>query len=438
MSAAFIFCPQCGARAAADAPSCPACGVGLNSAPDRRPGRQSRQLPAAYDFRHGEDDLHESAAGGRARILSWLSLGCIVLCISGAAGLALRYRADEEARLAIPATATATLMRPDLPTITPGPPTVAPTSTPQPTDIPSPEPTRAPCIRRVAAGDSLIGIIAGCGHSSLEILPTVKAINGIVDETRIQIGAAIVVPWPQPTFDPEATAAPASADSLRAEGDDYGADLSLLSFDPFAPTATATLLPGLMWHRVQADENMILIALRYHTNAKTLSDLNPEIEFALCDFGMDSGGPECIVQLFQGQLMRVPAPTPTPTKVPSPTGRETATPSPSPTVNKPHALSPANQAFFGPQDQITLRWVATGALSPGEIYRVTLEERAAGVEYSADTRDLYFILPPRWQARDAERHTYTWRVSIVDEARGTVKQSTETMTLVWQGAGGSA
>ena len=80
---------------------------------------------------------------------------------------------------------------------------------------------------------------------------------------------------------------------------------------------------------------MILIALQHDTTVKTLSDLNPEIDFSLCDFSSDYGGPECTVQLRYDQRIRVPAPTPTMTPIPTASGSETPTPSPTATFNAP-------------------------------------------------------------------------------------------------------
>ena len=42
---------------------------------------------------------------------------------------------------------------------------------------------------------------------------------------------------------------------------------------------------------------MIVLALKYDSDAKQLSELNPEIPFSLCEFGLKFGGPECIVDL---------------------------------------------------------------------------------------------------------------------------------------------
>ena len=166
-----------------------------------------------------------------------------------------------------------------------------------------------------------------------------------------------------------------------------------------------------------------------------MSDLNPEIDFARCDFGETYGGPECIVQLSQGQILRVPAPTATPTIEPTPSGSETPTPLPTPTFNVPNAISPPNQTFIGAQEQVTLRWVSTGTLSPTEVYRVVVSDVTTGDTFTADTLDLFFIVPSDWQAKDGERHNYIWQVSVVDFEADTNSYSTQARTFVWQGAG---
>jgi hypothetical protein len=290
-------------------------------------------------------------------------------------------------------------------------------------------------VETVVAGDSLIGIILRCGHNTRDIVPTVVELNGIADETRIQVGQQIIVPWPTPTTDPNATPTQTPEPSSNAEGTPD--EVALVAFDPFAPTATATLLPGVMWHTVQPEENMIIIAANYGANAKVLSDLNPEINFARCDFGQTYGGPECIVQLSQGQQVRVPSPTGTPTIEPSPSGSETPTPLPTATFNAPSAINPANQAFFGEFEQVTLRWVSTGTLAHNEVYRVAVSDITSGEAYIADTRDLFYILPEDWQASDGNRHNYIWQVSVVNTDTNQSSYSTETRTFVWQGIGES-
>ena len=429
MSESFKHCAICQSRSAGDARHCANCGASLENV---AAFHAASSLPARrqYDFRYGETDLLESAAHEAARKSCLvLLLFAVMFAFCGVVGLLQ----TESARRASSRSQPLATVRPTLPpyaTVTMGPPTATVAATTEPTLPPTPSHTPAPCARQVVAGDSLIGIIAGCGHRSLALLPTVMALNGIADETRIQVGQRIIVPRPTPTLNPDAASAPAGEAS--ASEDDAG--LALLSFDPFAPTIEPTLLPGLMWHTVAKDENMILIALQYKSNAKQLSDLNPEVEFALCDFGLEFGGGECRVNLAQGQRIRVPAPTATPTIAPTSDGSETPTPTVTATINAPHAYSPIDETIFTARDQITLRWVATGSLNSDQLYLVSVENDA-GDRFSAETRDLFFILPPRWQAADSQLHGYTWSVTIVDSVTGEASSATEPSRFFWQGAG---
>ena len=307
------------------------------------------------------------------------------------------------------------------PSVTPGPPTATATASPAPTAPPTETPTPAPCARRVAPGDSLISIILGCGYSNLDIMPTVMQLNGITDRDLLQVGQEVVVPLPSPTRDPLAPADPTPADEIDSAAllEPQSVGISLLAFDPFAPTETPTLLPGLMWHVVQPDENMIAIALAYKTDAKALSDLNPEINFQLCEFGERFGGPECTVHLAQGQLMRVPAPTPTITPAPTASGSETPTPLPTPTFNAPIAQSPPDGAFIAPHEQVTLRWVATGRLGADDVYRINLENVETGRRYTADTRELFFIIPDEWGPEGVNSQEFLMADQRLRHGRGT-------------------
>ena len=318
MSESFKVCPICETRNQRHAALCATCGTTIAEIAPQAPGDEDEPAEPQYDFRLGETDLAEASLSRTGRVLSALLVALVLL---GAALAALAVRSSSAGQSAGDlASPTQKPRRVAGPTVTPGTPTATYTASLIPTAIPSDTSTPSPCIRRVAAGDSLIGIVTGCGHRNLDILPTVMILNAIADEALIQVGQEIVVPLPSPTRDPAATA-PAEAKAAPGSADDL--ELALLAFDPLAPTETPTLLPGLMWHIIQPDENMIVIALKYKANAKALSDLNPEIEFLLCDFGLDFGGPECTVELRQGQRIRVPAPTPTMTPIPSPSGSET-------------------------------------------------------------------------------------------------------------------
>ena len=435
MSESFKRCPICEAHNHRNARTCSTCGTVIVNVEAQSQSEEGVPAWRDYDYRHGETDLFEGSLHSAARRLSTgiVILGIATLFATALALVSVRSRRDYAPLADVSPSAAPT--RPSLPTVTSGIPTSVPSSTPLPTLVPTETWTPSPCIHRVAAGDSLIGIISRCGHNSLEIMPTVKAINGIVDETRIQIGQDIVVPLPSATVDPLATAIQSSNGSASLQDTSAEDGLALLSFEPFAPIETPTLLPGLAWHTVAAGESMIAIAVQYDTDAKQLSDLNPEVEFALCDFGLPFGGGECIVDLAEGQTLRVPAPTATVTSVPAHSGSETPVPPITATVNAPFAVGPPDQAFFGAHDQITLRWVATGALAADQVYRIAVSEVGAISRFTAETRDLFYILPPQWQADDDLRHTYIWQVSIVSQATDTVFHATGIRTLVWEGSG---
>jgi len=429
----FKVCPICQSRNQQHAAVCVTCGASIAEVAAQGPARAD-DSPPRYDFRLGETDLAEESLSRRGRILSALLVLTIFAASAAIALLMLSSRSGSAA--AVPQAATATSTRIAGPSVTPGPPTATFTSSPMPTAPPTDTLTPAPCMRQVAAGDSLIGIISGCGHRNLDILPTVMQLNGITDEALIQIGQEIIVPLPSPTRDSAATAAPViepPSESAAAENQSEG--LALLAFDPLAPTETPTLLPGLMWHVVQPDENMIAIAVQFRTNAKALSDLNPEIEFQLCEFGLDYGGPECTVNLWQGQRIRVPAPTPTRTPIPTASGSETPTPLPTATFNAPIAQSPPDEAFIAPLQQVTLRWVGTGRLAADEVYRIVLVDSDSGANYTAATRELFFILPEAWQPQDTNSHQYAWHVDVLNTGTGRVSNSSAERSFVWQGAG---
>jgi hypothetical protein len=166
--------------------------------------------------------------------------------------------------------------------------------------------------------------------------------------------------------------------------------------------------------------------------------LNPQIPFSQCDFQYDSGGGRCTVLLQVGQQIRVPVPLPTATLSPTLSGSETPTFTPTPTYNAPSALSPGNRAMFGRDDLVTLRWVASGSLSAGEAYRITVENITTGSVYTADTSELFYIIPGDWQGRDARRHQYRWTVSVIrlDEPDNPTF-TTEARLFTWEGRGES-
>lgn len=422
-------CPICETRNHHNAALCLTCGATIADVPPRPVSEASQQPGAQYDYRYGETDLAESSLAQRGRIGSLILLALLIIALAGLA-LVLLSRQFNQAYSALPSPSeTARPTRMAGPSVTPGLPSATPMPSPPPTATSTPIPTPAPCLRTVAEGESLIAIIARCGHTSLAILPTVMALNDISDETLVQIGMEISVPRPTPTVDPDAP--PSEARS----SDDAASQLERLAFDPFAPTLTPTLLPGLMWHHVQPDEDMIYLAVIYQTNVKMLADLNPEIDFPLCDFGEVFGGPECTVQLRVNQAVRVPAPTPTITPTPGRSGSATPRPSPTATFNAPVAQSPADQAYFAPGDRVTLRWVGTGKLDSDEVYRIDFANLDEERRFRAHTRELFLIVPAEWQSQSASSQRYSWQVSVWNEASQTTSYTSESRTLLWQGAG---
>jgi hypothetical protein len=321
-------------------------------------------------------------------------------------------------------------------TVTLGPPTATVTFTPTLTETPTGTPTRGPCVIILPEGQSLIWAVANCGHQSLDVLPTVLALNDIADAASVRSGQEILIPWPTETEMPDTMLTPEATSDAEA-GSSTGSESVLVvdeSIDAFAPTEVPTLPAGIMWHQIGPGENIIMIADLYNADVKILSELNREIDFARCDFGLRFGGPECIVQLFQGQLIRVPAPTPTPTLSPTPDPNATATPTATATVNQPSVFAPADRAFFYMDQLVTMRWIASATLNEGEVYLVDVQDLTSGRSYSALTRDISFTVPVEWRGTEQTRHEYQWTVGIVTETNPqNVRFETEPRLFVWQG-----
>lgn len=340
--------------------------------------------------------------------------------------------------------ATATLTpRPTvaLPTVTPAPPTLTPSHTPAPTVTSTPTSTPEPCMQTIRAGEGLYAAAARCGHLSFDVLDLIVEINDLPDANTVQEGQVIEIPWPTPTPDPNAV--PAEAPESETGGSSSTQNMVVVSqasafdenFDPlFVPTPT--LPPGVMFHTVQSGETIIVIAVTYGANVEILSQLNPEVTFSQCDFGLDFGGPRCTVQLREGQLLRVPAPTPTPTIPPTASGSETPTPTPTATFNAPTIHSPSDRTLFLRDQLVTLRWVPSGTLGINEAYLLQVEDRTAGIVYTTQVTETSFILPEEWQGVDNQRHEYAWTVSVIDTINpDNPRYTTQPLTFIWEGKG---
>lgn len=431
------ICPVCETANHPSTTLCSTCGALLGQKTSLHfKDSPLREDNGGYDFRFGEADLLEQTAHNSARISLGVALvGFILLALGAGVLLFNSLQTSTPTQPLDPALPDAPRPTLNLATVTQGPPTATATYTPSPTFTPSVTPTPMPCVQRIPSGGSLIGVITACGHRSLDVMPTVLALNNISDPSQVRAGQEVIIPLPTETLDPNRPMTETPIPASGSRDDNSNALLSLnTSIDAFAPTATPTLPVGVMWHSVRPNDNVTVIALLYNANAKVLSELNPEIDFARCEFGERFGGPECIVQLSIGQQVRVPAPTPTPTLSPTPDPNATATPTPTPTYNKPNVASPSDRQFFGVDDLISLRWIPTATLRENEAYRVDVTDLTSGISYTALTKDIFFLVPLEWQGKTNARHEYRWTVGIVNtEAIERITFQTEPRTFVWQG-----
>lgn len=442
MPEALKICPICGTRNSAKAATCTMCGTSLAHIevviPEAQSAAPGVYTAPEYDFRHGETDLMETKLGRAAGvyyvllmvIITALSLGLLILAAVPLLSGMNDNNAQPTAQLVETTAPQATMM---LITVTPAPPTPTFTTAPTPTIPITPSPTPEPCIQEVRAGEGLIEVISRCGHRDLDVLTPVATLNGISSGGAIQAGQRIVVPWPTPTTDPNAVPTETPELTESASGA-VGFVLAGSDFDEesvFQPTATPTLMPGLQWHIVQPGETMLDLIFIYGVTMRILSELNPEITFSQCDFGEIGGGTACTVQLSIGQYVRVPAPPPTATIQPSPSGSETATPSATATYNAPSLVRPGNLAPFGRDELVTLRWVTTATLAPGETYRLNVQDETAGIAYEVLLTGTEYTLPEEWQGQDGQSHTYRWNVSVLN-ANGEATFTSETRTFTWQ------
>jgi LysM domain-containing protein len=443
----YKLCPICGTPNHRNAALCSTCGASLKNVGLASPDDQTALSRTGYKHQYGETDLFEESVPWRSGtyFFSGIAVLVLLLCVGllVVAGPRLfnnqsvssdtgfnTITPDSPAAGFISNTPRPTIF---LPTVTPGAPT------PTPTDKPTETPEPGPCIQTVLPGDDLYAIMFRCGHRQFDtLLQTVLDMNKITDANRIKIGQQIEVPWPTPTVDPNAAAEPTStldtgslANSVAIADTGVPVDVAGVRIAP-----TETLPAGVIWHRVQKDENAISIAIAYGATLRILSELNPEVQFSQCDFGLGSGGPNCVVLLAEGQMIRVPEPTVTPTTQPTPSGSETSTPTITPTFNQPSALSPSDLAFFQSGDIVTLRWIATGSLIAGQTYQVRLEDQTSGTLFTATTQELFFILPDDWHAHDGVRHDYLWTVALINTAQPNQPiYVTEPRRFTWLGLG---
>lgn len=437
------ICPICGTVNHPNAVICPTCGTSLGAVQTEAAKQPKTARTSNYDRRFGETDLYEGEVRRSPELLltvvsglllALLCVGALLVALPALNNEAAATPTEDSAALADgTATSDAILItntvRPtmEFDTVTPAPPT------------PTPLPTEGPCEYTVQPGDDLITLAYRCGHRSLDIMPEILRLNNLSAAEAIQAGQTLLIPRPTLASDPAgAQAAPATQDPANANS---VASLFVAEANatpvPATRIPTATLLPGIQWHIVLPQESMVGIMYQYNTSAEVLSQINPEIPFSLCDFQYDTGGDTCMVYLQPGQQIRVPAPTPTATLSPTPSGSETATPTATATFNAPSLISPNDRARFGVNDIMTLRWMSTGVLGPGDAYRVSLEDMTAGQSYSADTGELFMILPSGWQGQDGKPHDFRWSIGLVLAGTDQLRYETPARIFTWNSRQGT-
>lgn len=445
MAEPFKICPICGATNHQNARFCSTCGTALAEVGATTSQKQPRvTLTTNYDYRHGETDLYEGSlqSVGRAYLVGSVTFLLVLMFV----GLALIFGRTlfnnlENGDSAMGAAAETNTPFPtiNLPTVTVGPPTDTPSATATINPTATPTPTREPCRPVVQAGEGLYNVLPRCGHrlENLDIIDIVLELNGLNSPQDLREGQVLEVPWPTETPDPNLIPTETPEGESVGDAGDGESVVSVADGNidaPFFPTAT--LQPGIMFHTVQPNENIISIGVQYGANIEILSQLNPEISFSQCDFGLDTGGERCTVILNQGQRVRVPAPTSTPTLPPTASGSETPTPTATATFNAPSVVSPSNRAVFTSDQFVTLRWIGSATLGEGQTYRLRVEDITAGIVYTADTTENNFVLPEAWQGTDSIRHEYQWTVSVIDsDAPDDPYFVTAPLTFIWQGRG---
>lgn len=457
MSQARKRCPICDAPNPHKASFCNNCGASLSDVEVEIEGVPTpRGRASTYDFRYGETDLAEDGLRGRAR--AYMAGFVLIIGIAVAAfGVFVVYPAVKPEPTATPTLDPAVVVdftpteRPTLmfATVTQGSPTLTQTPTftlsPTATTTPTPE----PCTQQVQPNDGMIALVARCGHRHLDVIPLVVTMNSLNNENDLQVGKTILIPYPSPTDDPNPPAPTEPSGDTSSTGGTGSAESVMVSsvglsetevrltqeVDPFF-RPTPTNIPGVQNYTVKFGDTITSIIAQFQTNINAIDMLNPELTFSQCEMGTTYGGNTCIVFLVEGQVLRVPAPTPTPTLSPTPNGSETPTPTATPTFNAPSPLSPSGRAYFRRDSVVTLRWAATGALAEGEVYLVTVQDLTRGQVFTAETTDLYFIIPAAWQGEAVQQYEYAWSVAVAragDPASATY--ATQPLTFTWEGRG---
>lgn len=279
--------------------------------------------------------------------------------------------------------------------------TLTPTLAP-PTETPLPTATLGPYEHTVAKGDSLITIVQQYGYTDLRTAPG-SIIDQIVQINDNIISADILPPPGSIILIPRQTATPTPENPATLVSMNATNTAS-------APNVVISANAGTFEYTVQENDTIIQIAAENSLTLEQIWVLNPELNFFGCNFEIPSGGPDCIVSLRVGQIIKLPAPTPTPTLSPTPSGNETLTPTP--TRSAPMLVYPPDGAVAQP-GVFSLRWVSVGILEPQEFYLVEVTDHTLGaVVFRTVTKDTSVMLPESIIPNSEQPHDFTWKVWI--------------------------
>lgn len=319
-------------------------------------------------------------------------------------------------------------------TVTPGGPTLTPTSTFPPTVTPQPiqntdvpqgptavPPTAVPddFTHKVAEGDTCGGIAVRYGLDVAGGAATIAQANGI-DCRNLQIGQSLVVPRPTGTATPQ------------------GFDITQTAVYTALPPSLRDVTPFALYEYCPVeDDTLTSIALKSGSTQRKICELNPlpdGLDCSGCDFSESSVGYCPIPPVISPfNCLQIPGPTHTPTHTPTFTGLETATPTP--TYPAPNAIQPAEGSTqYG---QIMLTWLSVGQLKGNEVYLVSIIDDASGEAIFPTTTHPNYLLPADWIPEAGRSRNISWKVEVaVPNTEGLyvpVSGTAEFHRFVWQG-----
>ena len=350
------ICPTCGTRLGDNAAKCLVCGTTFDAPEKAAETKKTVQgntmpkitlsLPAAFGF-----------------------LALFLIVGAAAVFFTLRLTGSVVEPTAIPtATVTVTITPTATSTLTPTP---VPTITPQP-----------PFEYIVRTGEL-------CGHIAAQFnikTNDIIILNNLSSECFVNVGQALLIPYPTPTPSP----------------------MPIATLDNAAATDVACEKVN---YTVQENDTLSSIAANYGVPQEAIKSYNGLVSDTV-RLGMPIQIPLCM-------RAATPGPTPTPT-----------TPPP---YQAPNLLLPTDGASFTlADDVVTLQWASIGTLRDNEAYRVTVEDVTEGegrklVEYMSDTK---LIVPVSFRPKDNLPHVMRWTVTTMRQVG-----SDEQGDPIWESAG---